>query len=396
MFSKPKKKQEKFLLISVGSGSVAISICTPSNLKPTIEWITRVPFVLSDELNFNIFKQSLFVSLNEAMSRFEKIRMNNIDKVYVVYSSPWFLSQTQKIYFEKNVTFKITEKLVHECVSKELERFQKEVLPQKVGNTKMQIIENYTIDALINGYRVPTPYHKEGKSLELSLYLSFAPKDLINKIEQSIEKFLSLSGRNVYSSTNTFSNYIFLRDLFKDEQSYLFISVDTELSEIILCKNGVLVETISIPLGNAEILRNISAKLKKTNIESMSLLDSYFRDALTEQTKKDIDEVLKVVGESWLSQFQKVLAMMSDHLTLPNKVFLEVNGDGKTWYRDLIMSEAFGQYLVTDQKFKVISLNSEFVKEYIDVKNNEYLNDTRLLIETLHIYRLYYSHAKTF
>lgn len=395
MFSNSKKKPEKFLLISIGSGSVAFSVCNPTTPKPTIEWITRVPFILGEELNFNLFTEALFVSLNDGLERFIKERISGIKKVYVVYSSPWFFSQTQKIYFEKKVPFKVTEKLVHECVQKELERFEKEVLPTKVGNIPMEIIENYTIDASINGYRVPTPYHKEAKNIELAVFLSFAPKDLNNKIEKIIDKQVSLAERNIRSSTNTFSSYLFLRDLFKDDQSYLFVSIDTEISEIALCKNGVLIETVSLPLGNAEIVRTMNTELKKTNIESISLLSSYFSNALTEESKKQVDDVLKVVGDVWLSQFQKVLALMSDHLTLPNKVFLEVNGDGKTWYKDLIMGEAFGQYLVTDQKFQVISLNGDFIKEYVLLKNAEYLHDVRLIIETVHIFRLYYLYAKT-
>ena len=88
----------------------------------------------------------------------------------------------------------------------------------------------------------------------------------------------------------------------------------------------------------------------------------------------------------WLNKFQESLANLSNDISIPSTIYVAVDKDEADFFCQIIETEQFSQYSLTDSKFKVIFLSTEIFHSMAEFKSNT-IRDTFLIIDSIYVCR---------
>jgi hypothetical protein len=395
-----KNKKETVLILDIGSGSVAGSIVEfIIGEAPKIIYVKRVPVKLIKSLSGHRFKKEMLKSLGivlkdlnkNGLTYLEKSPRDNIKKVYCSLASPWFVSETKTVNIKKDKPFLITEKFISDFLAKEEKDFENSNLSKHGSgrSSHSEVIERKLIDIKLNGYKTEEPLGKKVSQFDVSILFSMSQEDILNSIEETVSRYFYIEDFNFNSFTLV--SFSAIRDMYKSVKSFLFLDITAEVTDVSLVKNGNILETMSFPLGKNSVIREISKKLKTTPEEAHSSFRLLFSGSLG-KTKIDIlTKALDKLKENWSKEFQETLIHLSDNISLvPNTVFFTSDDDISSWYGDIIKSEEFIQFSMTENPFTVSFINRLSLGAYVSFRSKAE-KDTFIALESVFFNRLFES-----
>jgi cell division ATPase FtsA len=367
LFSNTRKESHIALLIDVGSGSVGASLVSYSYTKegkqekPVILYSLRKAFTLTESASYDQLVLLMKKNLREILGVIHDVKLGLPDKVYAVLSAPWYTSQTRTILYNKKPAFTVTEKLINELVKKEVEFFKETVSPQIEGEA--YIIENTIQSVMLNGYTLTDPINKKAEELKVSLFLSLSPRQVIDVIHEEVEQVYRL--KKIQFSSGGACCFVALRDVFSNEDSFIVVSVGSEVTDVVLVRNHTLATTFTFPKGTHSVYRMISESLSIDVGEARTHALLCENGHASAEMIRTISPLLLNARNEWTEMFSKSLSTFVNDLSIPHTVFVLAPEDLGCWYRDSIVSESFHQYTLTEKDFNVILIGSETLHEYI-------------------------------
>ncbi len=357
IFSLPKKQDELVLVFDIGSSSVkaALFYLQKSGI-PKIIFSAREPIMLEDSISVDRFLALTLKALETVSEKVYRRGLGAPHKIFCVLSSPWHTSHTRIINFQKNTPFTFTPKLADSLIQKEIGVMQDEYLKKypHIGNT-LRLIELKNIKISLNGYEVNDPVNKKAKELEMVVFVSLTEEEVCKKIESTIFKNFSL--QDIKFCSLTMASFTIVRDLYAHQENFLLINIGGEVTDIAMVKNNTLRESASFPLGINFMMRRIASEMHVTLSEAKSLI-SLFKDGHAEaQTATTLEPSIKKLKSEWLVQFQTCLANLSNDISIPAFVYITVDKDLADFFGEVIKTEQFNQYTLTESKFQIIFLN---------------------------------------
>ena len=386
IFGSKNHKDQLALVFDVGSSSVggALFWMRKSGV-PKIIFSYREPIVLEKKIDIDKF---LSLTINSLETVVNKIHMSGLGAPKVIFctlSSPWYVSQTRVIKLEKNVPFLFTTKLADDLIQKEITFFEQEHLAQYI-NTKnpVQPIELKNIKTMLNGYETSNPLNQKAKELEMTIFISMSPEQILKNIKDTIHK--SFHGQDIKFSSLGLTSFAVVRDMYINQENFLLIDVGGEVTDISMIKKNILRESISFSLGTNFMIRGIASSLLCSLAEAKSCL-SLFKDGHAAESMRDkIQVVLNKLKSEWLVHFQKSLAGLSNDISIPATIFLSMNRDLADFFSQIIKTEQFNQYTLTESNFKIIYLGTEVFHRLAEFEENT-IRDTGLIIDSIYINR---------
>ena len=168
------------------------------------------------------------------------------------------------------------------------------------------------------------------------------------------------------------ASFAVMQNVFIDQPNFLLIDVGGELTDLSMVKKKAFSESISFPLGHYYIVRGVSSALSCTRSEAgsyVALLDAGHADPSTENKLTPIINTLKM---EWLKMFQESLANLSRDISIPYTIYLSAEPDFINFFRQVIESEQFNQYTLTESKFKIISLDTEILHGIVEFEKETF------------------------
>ncbi len=386
-----KSKEELVAIFDVGSASVggALVLVNTSPQKnktaPKVLYATRSKFVFQDDFNFNHFLFSMLQTFEVVAKDLEKQKLGAPKRIHCFLASPWYASQTRIARFQKNTPFIFTKKLWNELVEKEVTAFSANELQAHANKEDTpRVIEKKTMHLTLNGYEIADPVDKKASELELSIFMSISPEKILKSIEDIVWHF---SHAPVFFSSFLFASFVGVRDAFAGERDYLIVDVAGEMTDIGLVKNNILSESASFPRGKNFVIRKVASGLKRSGPDTLSLINLTISGTIDEGTKPKVEALLSKARAEWLSSFQRTLANISSALSLPSTIFLTGDDDMVAWFLDVIKTEEFTQYTLTEKQFNVILVGKESLHPYVLLQDSLY-RDSFLMLESIFINRM--------
>lgn len=354
-----KKQSELALVLDVGSSSVGGALVfLNSGMAPRIIYSIREPILLERETNFERFFNLTLSAVERVAERVSKAGLGSPRKTFVILSSPWYASQTRIITLAKDKPFIFTPKLYEDLVKKEVALFEEDYV-SKFGYTgeKVRTLEVKTMRITLNGYEAEEPLGQNAESLNMALFISVSPEQVLDRIDESIARHLHK--KNTRFSSFVMASFVVTRDVFTHEDNFLLVDLGGEVTEISMIKKRSLRESISFPFGTNFILRGIAAALKSTLEEAKSFLALYKAGHAVGTLAQKLDPVLKDLKSTWLKKFQESLANLSNDILIPSTIYLAVDREYGEFFKEIIKTEQFNQYTLTESKFEVNFLGLE-------------------------------------
>src|SRR3989344_6262569 len=140
---------------------------------------TRAELKMLENPDFRNMWRYLKDALLLAVSNLKKnVRPREIDFVFVVFSSPWYLSQTRIVQMKRPRKFVIAKKLLEDLVFEEIEIFKKKSQEKfSLPAAELEVLEHDIMKVVLNGYEVKDPIKKEARELVVALYASIFRKE---------------------------------------------------------------------------------------------------------------------------------------------------------------------------------------------------------------------------
>ncbi len=355
----PKVKDELVLIFDIGSSLIGggLFLMQESGV-PKIIFSIREEIKIQESLDANKFLSTTLEALKVVVKKIHDESLGAPDRIFCVLSSPWHVSQTRVINLEKNSDFIFTSKLAEDLADKEVALFEAERAPfYAISGSKEKTIELKNIKISLNGYETPNPLDQKAKSLEMIIFMSISPEEVLEKIEDIISKFFHTKELKFISSS--LSLFIVVRDLFNDQNNFLLIDIDGELTNISMTKKDVIRESISFPFGVNFIIRGLAKGLSCTLDEAQSFLSLYKDGHAGADVITKIEPIINKLKDEWLKKFQESLANLSNDISIPANIFMMADKEWVFFFTDLIKKEQFNQYTLAEDKFKITPINSE-------------------------------------
>ena len=382
------KKSELVLVFDIGSSSVGgVLFFTEQSGIPKIIFSVRENIILENEINPDRFLFLTVKALETVAGRICLSGSGAPKQIFCILSSPWYASQSRVIKFKQDAPFVFSQELANELIGKEMGLFKKERLSQYIeAGNKAEQIELKSMKITLNGYPALKPFGQKAKELEMMVFVSMSGDRVLEKIGEVIARHFHLK-KAKYSSF-AMASFSVVRDLFSNHKNFLLVDISGEMTDISLVKEEALNESGSFPLGSNFIVRGIASALKCTISEAKSFFSLYKDGHANLTTERKLEPTMLKLKTDWLKNFQETLASLSKEISIPSDVFVTVDQELANFFSEVIKTEQFNQYILTESKFNVILIDNKILHG-LALFRGEVARDPFLTLEAIYINRFF-------
>lgn len=385
-------KEEISAVFHIGSGSVSgyiVKLSKKSN--PEIVYSKKVPISFQKNLNLERHFNLMISSLDSVSKDLQKqgllhlnftgLRSHSLKKVNYFLSSPWCVSQTKIIKIKKDKSFEVSHELLLSILNEQENKFLSD---NSVENSI--IIEKKIIEARLNGYKISDIYEKKTVEIELSLFLTSASKNVLEKIKDTAVRYFNFHSSAFHSFA--LSSFSEIRDSYPEKESFIYLDVHGELTDLSVARDGIFVESISFPIGKNFFIRQLSEKLRVSADEAISLLNIRSGGKASQSAQEEISIAVELSLKDWSENFHSALASLSLRMNLPRTIFLIINDDLSSIWGKKLKEEEFSQFGMAEEFFDVIIIDNKKLGEKCESDKNS-KKEPVLEIECLFLNKLY-------
>jgi len=378
LFGKQTKDEEVGLILDIGSASVAGALVLFAKKKqPRVLYVTRIPITVPDNIDEHDFTKSMVSFVKKAIEEvsikgiqhlnFRKLRKKDIRRVFCIYASPWFASETKTISIKNDVPKELTKRMVDDIVNKE-----KKLLTENLGiQDEASIIEQKIISTKLNGYLTSNPYGKEVSDVEMTIFLGVVPTNIINAIEDTVNS--SLHPDEIIHHSFSLVAYRTITDVFPADSNSIVLDVTGEVTDITVIEDDVMVQTASIPFGRNTLVRAIVKEKKANSDIALSLLHLYSNERAESKLYTEIDAIVADIHQDWKKEIGKILPDLAGRT-----IFVTADED---------VAPIFKKYITYNDPNKVIILNEEHFNSLVatekNIKEDSFISTTALFLDGL-------------
>lgn len=353
LFSFSKKNKESYsLVISIGSGSVTGAIIKFTK-KPGVDvlYSRREILPLMNEVSVSKRLTQLKNSLGLLLSSIQKEGLKKlpvtpnqgfiIKKVFYIFSSPWSTSQTKVISVNENKAFKVTETYLTKLVEEEIKKD-----PAEAG----KIIEKKIIQLKINGYVVSKTTGQLARELEVSLYKTVVPDEVISTVEGAVSKYFRV--KEVWCHSLSLPVFSVIRDLFPHKDDFISIEVSDEMTDLCLVKDGIITSSASFPLGRNHFIKELANTMKVSPEIADSMMKVNASKVNDELAALKLSVAMNKSAEEWLKNISSIIDHWKEKTYVPETIFLISNNDLVSFITLKLKSQDFKFFLIDKKNIR--------------------------------------------
>jgi hypothetical protein len=320
------------LIVDVGSSSVGAALVSISkDTAPKVLLSTRSQVAAPNEPERSHSLATIITALESTVAT---IGSNHpaVHKTHIIFSSPWYTSETKTIKKEYDsptvITHHIIKQLTEEAENKLTEKPKSDEKP----------VEHRIICTKLNGYNVPDPYNKKAKSVEVAFFASFIAKDLLESVDRVIGKYFH--NRNNEISSFSLAAFSAMSGIFPAEKNYLIVDIRGEVTDLSLVNEGILIKSLSFPQGKDELARVAAQNLGQSQSGALSAIGLAFRGESDPTAKANVIKSIETFKQAWSQSYTKALQDISAGLVgatlLPPTHFLIADKDTEAFFENVM------------------------------------------------------------
>lgn len=322
--SSPKESNTKlWALIDIQSGLVRGSMIlftpTPQVVYKTKHILKHRGAVSSEYVTKMAVKgvtEAAYMLAREGFARAREAGFSGtLEGIQYVVSSPWVLSQTETVRFDYPEPTAISGKLIDDIVETAQQQLQK-----KIGDPHSVTIEKKIFEIKLNGYPVTETKGKTAKHLQVSCALSVSSQSVLDRFRAAAAHSLHPKHEQFHSSL--ILEYIGLREILHEYREYMSVHIHSELTDLIVVKNGICHFIASFPSGVSTIIRKCAKNLHETEDGADSTLTLLDGGKLTPEDEARVRPVIDAIGKGWIHDLMTTLGHAGERSVIPKNIVL--------------------------------------------------------------------------
>ncbi len=209
-------------------------------------------------------------------------------------------------------------------------------------------------------------------------------EQFLQDVKNTIHK--NFHTENIKFSSFAMNTFALARDMFVEKEDFVLIDIGGEVTDLSLIRKEVLRESISFPIGPNFMIRGIALEMKCSLDQAKSYLSLYKDGHAEAKIAKKLEDVISGLKADWLKSFQESLANISNDISIPATIFITVDQELAGFFSEIIKSEQFSQYTLTESKFEVIFLGVQALHGNATF-TEDVTRDSFLIMESIYINR---------
>lgn len=237
-----------------------------------------------------------------------------------VLASPWCAVQTKVVNVKEPAPFEVTKAFLDKIVSAHERMFESET-----PGAGLQPIEERVTQVRLNGYEVADPYGKRASEAEVSIFVSLAPKAVVDKVLDAAGMAARHCARRRAFASFSLASFTAARDVYHERDDFAFIDVGSALTDVSVARGGLVSATASFPTGSAAIIATVAKAFATTPAEAESLIRLVQEGHADKAVEEKVRPVLDKAADGWLADVKESLSGLALKAA-PHDAFVLVEG----------------------------------------------------------------------
>ncbi len=266
-------------------------------------------------------------------------------------AAPFHTSQTKRLTLTKGKPFTFTHELAKKLVAEEAKRV--------VGNNN-QGLTTRLMRATVNGYETSLEKPMIGERLELDAYFSLASDLMLTHFRDILRSYFGRAIINFYPFC--YSLYALAQTLFGvGGKQALIVNIESEITELVIVEHGVLIETISFPVGHSQFIRSYLTAYDTVPGEAESSLELYSSGKLSTVESAKIETVITQTTKEWQAACHESLEQTLDHFLLARDVYVVTDSPFASLFVQALTTFDSSSFVISHQPFDVHLISDKII-----------------------------------
>lgn len=356
-----KNKERHSIIVDIQSGLIRGALITISeDNRRTIEQITTETIPRKNHTDTHYMIKVMQKSLS-AVLRTLSLK-HHITDANIVLSSPWILSHSKALKIKFDNPIRINDYIVGNLIQDEKKKMEIAFKERHKGlesvEHTLEYIEQKIYDIKLNGYSITDYNGKTAQEIEILLAATLSARTILNKTDSIIYRYTHIRRPKYHSAL--LLNFDALRKTMPDINDYVYMHIHSELTDVIIVRNGNCSHIASFPFGTAGLIRKISHSLRQNEEISDSDLNNFENNKLDGEHNAKISRIVSEYSKQWLGMYRSILNIPLESSLMPRTYCLSSHSHINI-FQNILNDEISKSYEINIINFSLEKIHSDIM-----------------------------------
>jgi len=368
------------VLIDIGSSFVSGAYArVKEGSNPVLHYTARVPIQARgvrasiEDMERALVELSKALLVHGAPVLTHATGSGSVDRVLVSIAAPWQETRTHTQRINRSEPFRFTRHVMDEMVAR-----------ASVSAPGYTQANHLVLATFLNGYEVHEPLGKMARSAQV-IVLSSSVSDKVLETVMSLMRG-AFHTRDIEFTAFVPVAYTVLRALYPHEEDFLIMDISGEATDLALVRQGLLVETVSIPYG-VNIFHRVAltAGVGKASPESLKTVNEV---ALVDLNRNHaFTKKMEEARDTWLTHLADAFHALTTRYALPRTVLLLADEEVLGFITTLLnTAPGFQKLWLAEESIPIIAIKAEQLASSVTYRNEAQSN---IFLSFLALYTTY-------
>lgn len=366
-------KETADLIFDIRSGSVGVCLVSAGKDTPQIHWSKRfsVDFLSEHDTDrlLHMTKEALTKAVTAAnkeglQALKNETEVSDLGDIYCYFAAPWQIGSPQEITIQNESPFVVNEDRLQLAKEKAEDMFLEDAL-DRFSTDKENLIPLTTalLGCWCNGYRLENPHGVSTTKLRASTYISMLPQRVRETVENTISDEFHPDQISYHSFTAAIQRAFTKR--FSHPKTFLVVNVDEEMTQLLIINSGVLMGSVSYPVGSHFLIRQLAKSLDVPAADARTRLRQYQEDEAEDKRHEEVEKVLKKTRDKWQELLSDSLGEFSANVSIPEYAFVLTNHDVSSSFSEFTKGVEVKDHLLREDSFRVHEVTDDLLQIHV-------------------------------
>ena len=355
---------KRFLVFDIDGASVgAAAVDITGSESPKILFTGREELPLRD-----VFDPARNIS--EVLDRLERVSAEaakhfaqSADRITFFLATPYVASQSRIVRTSFGAPKRIEHALLSDIVKKQIDQFiHGELAAHSAPRDEQELLEAKVMGVRLNGYDTPAPAGKSASEIELALYASMMSSSVAQRLKRATLAHFPHTPVDLHS--RIFGLFHAIRAVSVDE-SYMIIDIRADVTDMAIIKHGVLVDTISHPVGENTIFRSLARELGVPLALAASSLTMLSHGSAHDAEHMRVRSALEAARVDWTSGLGGILRETLEEYMLPAQMYVYASALTGPFFKEFLANAEFSNHAALTDPFRVTLVDCELFTQRV-------------------------------
>lgn len=295
-----RKDKDTAVIVDIGSASVSLAYMSYKKKKPEVLYAQRHNTPLSAFSNFDMFLKHILEATNSLFRHLAgNKKLRHPEKIFCYLPTLLHFSQVQKVNKKFPQKQKITKDFLNQIVDEEIKKLQGEegFLQKENPEGEYIILEQKITGVVLNGYSVSNPFGKSAEEVELSIYISYTSRHILESVGRVGHNVFHRDDIEFHSSAIALFDVV--KDIFGSLKHFGILNLSGEAAELLVVEDNEIETIVTYPFGHRTLIKHLSKTLSTTLEDAKTILKLYVDGGKERKVSNRVEEAMESGKRDW-------------------------------------------------------------------------------------------------